>query len=120
MSHQDFRPMSDAEFRERFAPPESTPSEPAPKDTPLKRANDIARQAASLAYRIACNQPDPMKWKPLIDAAPEELRECLTEYMRQRWRTLKQRERLAQDKGKHTASGDAFFAEHSGRFGRVG
>ena len=49
-------------------------SEPKPR-----RPADIARDAATLCWRIKNAEPDPTKWRPLIDAADPELKECLRE-----------------------------------------
>lgn len=110
MNHEDFKVMSDAEFRERFGmAPKAEPETPAPK--PLKPA-EIARQAATLAWRISNEEPDPAKWKARIEAAPEELRACLREYLAQKWRTLQR-----QAKGKRSEAGDATMAELGKRYG---
>lgn len=111
--HEDFRYIHESEFASQNTPVESGSTHP-PK--PLKPA-DIARQAASLCYRIESECRDPALWKARIDAAPPELQECLREYMRQRWRALKDRERRAAG-GKRSAQGDAAIEELSRRYGK--
>jgi hypothetical protein len=111
MSHEDFRPIGDAEFRDRLGmSPKAEPKAPAPK--PLKPA-EIARQAATLCWRISNEEPDPTKWKARIEAAPEELRECLREYLKQKYRAMQHKA-----KPKQSAAGDAALAALAKRYGQ--
>jgi hypothetical protein len=105
--HGDFRYIGTIEpTRAEAAAPERKPRTPAA----------IARDAASLCWRIRNEQPDPAKWKPLIEAADPELHECLREYLKQAFRELKERAR--RQEGKRTEAGDAAMAELGRRYGR--
>lgn len=54
--------------------------------TKPKTPNEIARLAAVLSCKIRTDETDPAKWKPLIDAAPEELRALVRIYLEQHYR----------------------------------
>lgn len=119
MSHEDFRPMSDAEFRERFPETVQTSAGPLPvqpEAKALRKPNEIARQAAALAWRIENEIKDPAEWKAAIEAAPAELRECLRAYLVQRYKALQDRRRREAG-GKKSAQGDAAMAELGKRYG---
>ncbi len=103
--HEDFRPMSDAEFRERF--PKTEPDPPQER-SPQRTHNDIAHRSAALCWRIR-NTFKPEEWAGQIEAADEGIRECLREHMRQAWRELQDRKR--REAGKQTPAGDAAMAE---------
>lgn len=115
MPHEDFRYVSEAEYARQN--PKDVPREANDPPARLLKPAEIARQAASLAWKIESTVRDPTQWKTHIDAAPEELRECLREYMRQRWRALKERERI-ETVGKRTEAGDRAMAELGKRYGR--
>lgn len=109
MSHEDFRPMSDAEFRERFPPVQKSvePKLDTPKRSAQQEANELARRAASLCWRIR-NTFKPEEWAGQIASAPEELRVCLREYLVQAWRAMQH-----EKKGKKSQQGDAELAKMS-------
>lgn len=106
MTHEDFhyesRPLETASPSERSE---------APKP---RNPREVARAAASLCWRIRHEQPDPAKWKEEIAAAPEDLRECLREYLAQTYRAMKRAER-----GKKTSTGDAEIAKISAHVRRM-
>lgn len=81
-----------------------------------RRPADIARDAAALCWRIRNSEPDATKWRPLIDAADPELRECLREYLRQAYREMQQRQRR-ETVGKRCEAGDAAMAALKQRYG---
>jgi len=115
--HEDFKPISEAEFRERFPPQETVqtsagPLPVTPEAKALRKPNQIARDAATLAWRISNEEPDPAKWKARIEAAPEELRECLREYLKQKYRAMQHKA-----KGKRSEAGDAALAALAKRYG---
>lgn len=74
-----------------------------------REANDLARRAASLAYRIRSSEPDPAKWKPFIAAADPDLRLLVREYLTQAYRAMQDRQRRAEH-GIKSAAGDAAIA----------
>lgn len=98
--HQDFRYVPESELA------------PVSKVSPVKSAqrthNDIAHRAASLCWRIR-NTFKPEEWAEQIAAAPEDIRECLREHMRQAWRELQDRKR--REAGKRSSVGDAELAK---------
>jgi len=76
--------------------------------TTQKQANDIARRSAALCWRIR-NTFKPEEWAGQIEAADEDIRECLREHMRQAWMELQARKR--REAGKQCPAGDAAMAE---------
>ena len=115
MTHEDFRPMSDAEFRERFPKTDLAPVSPEAKSA-QRTHNDIAHRAASLCWRIR-NTFKPEEWAGQIEGAPEDIRECLREHMRQAWRELQDRKRREAQGGKKSSAGDAAMAELGKKYG---
>jgi hypothetical protein len=80
--------------------------------TPQSEENERAYTAASLSYKIRSTEPDPAKWKPLIEDCPEDVRALVREYLAQAWRSMK-RARL----GKQCEAGDKAIGELKQRFG---
>ena len=62
-----------------------------------------------MAYRNRAEVPDPKLWKARIEAAPEEVRECLREYLRQMFREMQARQRR-EAVGKRSDAGDVAIA----------
>jgi len=110
MSHEDFRVMGDTEFRERFPPVQKSvePKLDTPKRSAQQEANSIAHRSAALCWRIR-NTFKPEEWAGQIEAAPEDVRECLRQHLRQAWRELQDRKR--REAGKQSATGDAELAK---------
>lgn len=122
MSHEDFKVISDAEFRDRYPAQETVmtsagPLPVQPEAQALRKPNELARQAASLAWRIEHEHPDPAAWKAELAAAPAELRECLREYLLQRYKALQDRRRREAEGGKKSPKGDEAIAELAKRYG---
>lgn len=109
MTHQDFTYGGILEPARPEVPRE--PPDPKPR-----RPADVARDAAALCWRIRSSEPDPTKWRPLIDAADPELRECLREYLKQAYREMQQRQRR-ETVGKRCEAGDAAMAALKQRYG---
>jgi len=74
-----------------------------------KARNELARRAATLCWRIVNEHPDPKGWKAELEAAPAELRECLREYLLQRYKALQDRRR--REAGKHSAVAEQELAK---------
>lgn len=111
MTHEDFRYVPESEFTHTSHGP--LPVQPEAKA--LRKGNELARQAASLAWRISNEEPDPAKWRVLIEAQPEEMRECLRAHLVTQFNRLKERRR--REAGKRSAAGDAAMAELGKRYG---
>jgi len=90
-------PHNDFVFQAEIASPAK------PTRSGLAAANDVARQAATLCWQISSTEP-VANWKGRIEAAPEELRECLRELLRQKYRTR-------QDQAKREAARDSEVAK---------
>lgn len=67
--------------------------------TTQREANALARRAASASSRIRASQPDPAKWKPMIEACDEDIRELVREYLKQAWRGMQHRAKAEAEKG---------------------
>lgn len=100
--HDDFRYVPETEFSQTSHGP--LPITPEAKA--LRKGNEIARQAATLCWRIRHEEPDPKKWAPLIAAAPEEVRECLRAYLVQAYAELRHKAR-----GKRSVTADTELAK---------
>ena len=57
---------------------------PTPKSAQAQ-ANELSHRAATLCWQISSTEP-VANWKSRIEQAPEELRACLTEFLRQKYR----------------------------------
>jgi len=115
MSHNDFRYVSEAEInramtndRSPSTHPEIIPARgqgtPTPKSAQAQ-ANELSHRAATLCWQISSTEP-VANWKARIEQAPEELRECLREFLAQKWRER-------QDKAKRQAARDSEAAKQA-------
>lgn len=74
--------------------------------TPQDRQNnDLAHRAASAAYAIRSGEADAAKWKPLILALPEEIRELTRTYLEQHYRSQQHRKKV-ETVGRTSPAGD--------------
>ena len=85
---------------------QAEPASPVTPSSSQQAKNDLAHRAASASYKIRSSEPDPKRWGPLIQALPDEIRDCAREYLAQHYRSMKDRERIAAG-GKRSATGDA-------------
>jgi len=85
MSHNDFIYQPEPPI------PARGQGTPTPKSAQAQ-ANDIAHRAATLCWQISSTEP-VANWKYRIEQAPEELRECLREFLAQKYRAMKEREK---------------------------
>jgi hypothetical protein len=97
--HNDFRYVSEAEINramtnDRGPTTHPTPAPPRGLGTmSLKSANELAYRCAGFASKLWAMEPDPMKWKPHIEAAPEEMRELVRIYCVQKYREFQDKAR---------------------------
>jgi len=77
---------------------------PTPKSAQAQ-ANELSHRAAVLCWQISSTEP-VANWKSRIERAPEELRECLAEFLRQKWRERR-------DKAKRQAARDSEAAKQA-------
>lgn len=122
MTHEDFRYVPESGFSRPTSqaekPPQVRGQDMGQKRSAQQEANEIARRAASICWRITNEHPDPKDWKAELEAAPSELRECLRAYLVQKFNELKDRRRR-EEAGKKCPAGDQVMAELRARYGQA-